>query len=259
MTFLEATSSGVVQGVTEFLPVSSSGHLVLLHALFGFEEPKLLFDLCLHLGTTVSVLILCWPKIFRFLTTERKLFFFVVLGTLPTVAIGLFFAKPFEALFSRPKDLAWGFWMTAAWLFFGERFRAKKGRDLAWHSALLIGFSQGIAIIPAISRSGATIGTGLLLGLEGSVAVEYSFLLSIPAILGAFLYKLFSVDDPVTVSGIFGKEGVAFGVGTLIATLSGMIAIRMVHRIVQKRKLYFFSLYQAILGTLIFLYFWERP
>ena len=259
MTLLEAASAGVVQGVTEFLPISSSGHLVLLHTLFGLKEPKLLFDLFLHLGTTVAVLILFWPKILRFLTTEKKLFSFVVLGSFPTAVIGVLFAKTLEAFFTQPKVVGWGFWITAIWLFLGERFRANEGKALAWHTALLIGVSQGIAIVPGISRSGATIATGLLLGLEGSVAVEYSFLLSIPAILGAFLYKIHSAEESIGLSGILRKEGVVFAVGSLTAFLFGIVAIQMIKRLVAKRKLYFFSLYLAVLGGATFLFFGKTP
>ena len=255
MTFLEAASAGVVQGITEFLPVSSSGHLVLLHALFGLREPQLLFDLCLHLGTTVAVLILFWRKILRFLTTEKRLFFFVILGSIPTAVIGALFAKTLESFFNQPKVVGFGFWITAVWLFLGERFRAREGKELVWTTALLIGVSQGIAIVPGISRSGATISTGLLLGLKGSIAVEYSFLLSIPAIVGAFLYKMHSAETPVSLGGVFGKEGMVFAVGILMALVFGLFAIQVIRRLVEKRKLYFFSLYLVIVGALTFLFF----
>lgn len=252
MTLLEAASSGVVQGATEFLPVSSSGHLVLLHALFGFQEPKLLFDLCLHLGTTISVLVLFWKKIALLFTKEKEKLFFIFLGCLPTGVIGVLFAKTLESFFTQPRVVGWGFWITAIWLFIGERLRPKEEGSLTWWKALIVGVSQGIAIIPGISRSGSTIATGLLLGLKGSVAVEYSFLLSIPAIVGAFSYKLLSDEGPFL---SFSERGLPYAVGGGVAVFFGIFAIQMIQRLVEKKKLYFFSVYLLGLGLATFFYF----
>ncbi len=249
MTLLEAASAGVVQGITEFLPVSSSGHLVLLHAFFGFQEPTLLFDLFLHLGTLTAVVILFRKKILHFFTDERKLLGFVVLGTLPTFAIGFLFRKVFEQFFTQPKVVGIGFLVSSLWLFLGERFRPKEGKSLSWWRAILVGVSQGVAIVPGISRSGATIATALLCGLEGRLAVEYSFLLSVPAILGGFGYKLFSGRSSENVSSFLRGEGKALAVGTILAMLVGLWAIRCITQLAAKKRLYFFSLYLLILGA----------
>ncbi|MBI4436846.1 MAG: undecaprenyl-diphosphate phosphatase [Candidatus Omnitrophica bacterium] len=261
MTLLEAASAGALQGITEFLPISSSGHLVLLHQCFGFKEPKLLFDLFLHLGTVASVLILFRKKIFLSFTKERTLFRFVLLGTLPTVVIGLVLGKTLESFFTQPRIVGWGFLISAAWLFLGQRFRHPQGKGLSVGKALLIGASQGIAIVPGISRSGATIATGLLLGLEGSLAVQYSFLLSIPAIGGAFFYKVFlsKTEEPVALPSFLGEEGRAMLAGTLLAFVVGLFAIRVIMRLVSKNKLYFFSLYLTLLGLLTLVIFRGKP
>ena len=260
MTLLEAASSGVVQGVTEFLPVSSSGHLVLLHTLFGHQESELLFDLFLHLGTMAAVLILFRRKILLFLTTERKLFYFVILGSFPTALLGALFAKTLEKFFTQPHTVGWGFLMTALWLFLGERFRPKEGKGLSGWKAIAVGISQGIAITPGISRSGSTIATALLLGVEGSLAVEYSFLLSIPAVTGAFLYKTLSKGHaPFIFATFFGKEGIVVAIGTLTAMGFGIFAIKMISRLVAKRKLYFFSIYLVLLGIMTLLFFGKMP
>lgn len=249
MTFLEAASSGVVQGVTEFLPVSSSGHLVLLHALFGFQEPRLLFDLSLHLGTTAAVMASFWRHLLLLLTREKKFLFWVFLGSLPTAAIGLLFGKIFEQFFTQPQVVGFGFWVTAAFLWMGERLRPGVERELSGWSALLIGIGQGIAIIPGISRSGITIATGLLLGLRGKVAVQFSFFLMIPAVLGAFLYKALSSGGGLSAHwGGEAKELFLFGVGSLIAMGVGLWAIQMVLQTVEKRRLSFFSLYLLGMG-----------
>ena len=255
MTLLEAASAGAVQGLTEFLPISSSGHLVLLHHCFGLQEPNLLFDIFLHLGTVASVLLLFRKKIFLMLTKERTLFGFVLLGTLPTVAIGVVGGKTLESFFTQPRVVGWGFLVSAVWLFLGQRFRRPQGGGLSVGKALLIGVSQGIAIVPGISRSGATIATGLLVGLEGALAVEYSFLLSIPAIGGAFFYKVFlsKTEASLALSSFLPSEGMAVLLGTALAFGVGLFAIRVITRLVSKNKLYFFSLYLTLLGLLTLL------
>ena len=261
MTLLEAASAGVVQGITEFLPISSSGHLVLLHQYFGFQEPNLLFDIFLHLGTLASVLILFRKKISLIFTKERALFGFVLLGTVPTVVMGVGWGKTFESFFTQPRVVGWGFLITAAWLFLGQRFRHPQGEGLSVGKALLIGVSQGVAMVPGISRSGATIATGLLVGLEGTVAVEYSFLLSIPGIAGAFFYKVFlsKTEESLALPSFLREEGIVILAGTLLAFGIGLFAIRVITRLVSKNKLYFFSLYLTLLGLLTLFLFRGRP
>ncbi|MFH1858099.1 MAG: undecaprenyl-diphosphate phosphatase [Candidatus Omnitrophota bacterium] len=260
MTFLEATFSGVVQGMTEFLPISSSGHLVLLHHFFGAQEPQLLFDLYLHLGTTLAVLILFWRKILNILTQEKKFLYHLFLGTLPAVGGALLFGGTIEKFFLQPRMVGVGFWVTAGWLLAGERLRPVRSRELNWVSALLIGMSQAVAMVPGISRSGMTIATGLMLGLKGELAVQYSFLLMIPAVAGAFLYEgFFNQSAPITFSGFFGKGSPIFAMGALTALAVGILAIAFVRRSVEKRKLSFFSLYLLMLGVITFFGVGDAP
>ncbi len=248
MTLGEAASSGVVQGVTEFLPISSSGHLVLLHGLFGFQEPRLLFDLWLHVGSLGAVGIFYWRRILRLFQEFRQLGFLVI-GTVPAVFGGLFWGGALEQLFREPKAVGGGFLITAVWLWVGERFQAGRKRELNGWSALLIGISQGIALVPGISRSGMTIATGLLLGLEGKRAVEFSFLLLFPAVLGGFCYKLFGQGSSGEVA-FLGREMPHFLIGGGLAMGVGMLALSALERVVERRKLSFFSLYLVAVGLL---------
>jgi len=249
MTFLEATVAGVVQGTTEFLPISSSGHLVLLHALFGFKEPTLLFDLYLHLGTTIAVCVCFGKEILKYLSKERKVLGYLFLSTLATAMIGLPFEKMFESFFMNPQVVGLGFLMTSGVLLVGERFGGKKEEALSGKKAFLIGLGQGLAMVPGISRSGVTIVAGLLLGLKSAFAVQYSFLLLIPTVLGAFIVKLLRGKELDSVIFPFvGEKGFVFGTGMLVAALFGMVSIPVVSRMVEKRKLSLFSVYLVGLG-----------
>lgn len=253
MTFLEATVAGVVQGMTEFLPISSSGHLVLLHSLFGFQEPKLLFDLVLHVGTTAAVAALFWRSLLGYAVRERPFLYLVVLGTVPTAVMGVLFGKWIAPWFSEPRVVGWGFWATALWLWVGERFKPAQKRPLTWWAALLIGTSQGVAMVPGISRSGVTIATGLLLGLEAHRAVQYSFFLLVPAVAGGFLYHCLAGEAFGALPPVFGREGILFGVGALFAMGFGMLAMRLVLRLAERKRLHHFGLYLFGMGLVSFL------
>jgi undecaprenyl-diphosphatase len=198
LSIIEALILGVVQGITEFLPVSSSGHLVLLQQIFGIEEPVLLFDTMVHMGTLVAVFAVLWQDIWDIL---RKFFqpltLFLVIATLPAVIAALLFNKQIERAFASPSFLGFSFLITSALLLFSELLyrRKKPGAPdgssegkMTWLDALIIGLLQAIAIIPGISRSGATLSGGLFRGLNRDFVVRFSFLLSIPAILGALVF-----------------------------------------------------------------------
>ncbi len=247
MTPVEAIASGCVQGLTEFFPISSSGHLVFLHRLFGLEKPRLVFDLFLHLGTTLAIVITFWKDLVGLLTRERRLLGFVVFGFLPTGVMGFLFAKPIEKLFLDPRAVSISFLITALWLWVGSRREGNQGLN-GWR-AFVIGISQGIAMVPGISRTGATIATGLLLGVAPQEALRYSFFLAIPTIVAAFLYE--TLAHPV----LWDLSDGSLWLGVGISFVVGLFAIRTLRSLMQRRRLHVFSLYLLVLGTVGLLVF----
>lgn len=245
MTFFEAIVSGIVQGVTEFFPVSSSGHLVILHRLIGLKEPQIVFDIFLHLGTLAAIFVVFRKDIIAMFTTNKKVGVFVLLGTVTTVVFVLLFNNRIEAAFNSAGMVGAMLILTGAWLIVGSFFKVS-AKGLSGPKSILIGLAQGIATIPGISRSGATISSGLFLGLEPDQAVRFSFLLSIPAIIGAFLFKL---KDIAAVS--FSANHVA---GFITSCIIGILALKLLLRIVYRKKLHFFGIYCVAAGILALLF-----
>jgi len=247
MTYTEAIISGIVQGLTEFLPISSSGHLVILHHFFGYQEPKILFNIFLHIGTLFAVLVYFWRDIISLFAQKRRLLGLVILGSVPTALIGFIFKDSFEQHFSSIKIVGIMLFVTAVFLIVGEWVSKNKvGGKISWPKALLIGLIQGFAIMPGISRSGSTISTALMLKVDKKEAIRYSFLLSIPAVLGALLLKL--------------KDGLAGAslsmpmlAGAIVSFLIGLFAIFLLIKAALGSKLKYFAIYCVILGGTIFL------
>lgn len=224
---LEALFLGVLQGLTEFIPVSSSGHLVFFQSLLGLKEAPLFFDVMLHFGTLMAVLIAFRHDVVAMGSEalnalrgkkgglERKLLFWIVLGTIPTGLMGILLKDWFQSFFTRPKSVGGMILITGSLLWL-TRWIKDEGRPLGrmtWLDAVVIGVAQGVAIMPGISRSGTTISVALYLGLNRELAGRFSFLLSMPAIMGATLLeipKLGAIDDPS--SALIGAV-MAFGVG----------------------------------------------
>ncbi len=267
MTLLLAVALGLVQGLTEFLPVSSSGHLVLGAHLLGLHEPQVLFDLALHMGTLLATI-----AFFRssFLAMAREgtsavdalrqkrpyreivklwpnahLLVLVVLGSVPTAVIGVAFKDYFESLFAEPRWAAGMLLVTAALLLVTSWVRGR-GRDITAmrvSDALLIGLAQGLAIVPGISRSGSTIACGLLLGLDRELAARYSFILSVPAILGAFVLKAAEASsEHLDVSAVL--------LGFVVAAVSGLFALAVLMPVVRRGRIYLFAFYLVPLALL---------
>lgn len=247
MNIQQAIISGVVQGLTEFLPVSSSGHLVVLHKFFGFKEPQLAFDIFLHIGTMVSVLVFFAKDIIGILTKDRKTMLLILLACIPTFAIGILFKDGAEKLFGSSFSVGCMLAVTGLWLLAAHFFTVKrKGqRGVSWLDSIAIGIAQGIAVIPGISRSGSTIGTGLILGVEGSKAVKFSFLLSVPAILGASAIKFSDIGEGLTASAT-----APFIAGGIAALVTGMLAIYLLLKAVKASKLWAFGVYCIVVGTI---------
>jgi len=249
MSHVEAIISGIVQGITEFLPISSSGHLVILHHYFGFKEPQLLFDLFLHIGTLFAVVVYFWRDIIKLVTSQRKLLLLIVIGTIPTVLIGYYFKDTLEACFANIKFVGAMLLVTALFLFVADwagrrKYVSTQMGGLTRLKAFIIGIVQGISIIPGISRSGSTISSAILLKVDKTQAIRFSFLLSIPAITGAVLLKFTSAAGGPSVTA-------NMLIGALFAFIFGLGAIFLLIKCVVNSNLKFFGFYCLIAGGVI--------
>lgn len=249
MSILEAVILGIVQGITEFLPVSSSGHLALLQFFFGLEEGARLFTIVVHVGTLVPVL---WVYRREVLGLARQPFqrytYMLVLGTLPTVVAALMLGDALDdVIFGNITLLPYAFLFTALILFLSERM-GKDGRaELRYGNSLAIGLMQAVAIIPGISRSGSTIFAGLACGLSREEAARYSFMLSIPAILGGLTLEVVGLMAETDAYVPVPFLQLAFGF--VAAMLTGYLAINMLLAMIRKRNLKIFSAYLVVLAT----------
>ncbi len=267
MTLIQALILGIVQGLTEFLPVSSSAHLVVVPALMGVT-PGVAFDAFLHLGTLTAVAGYFWRDIlavigafFRSLAdiprgrfaqglrqdTMKKLAWLLIVGSIPAAVLGYLFRKFFEGLFSSVMTTALLLIGTGVMLIAAElvKRREKTLGDISLGHGFVIGLAQAVAIAPGISRSGATISAGLFLGLERPLAARFSFLLSIPAILGATVLQLKGIT-----AGFQGGAGI-FLAGFLAAAVCGWLAIRTFLRIIRGKALLGFGVYCILAGLSI--------
>ena len=240
---------GITQGLTEFLPVSSSGHLVLFQQFIDIGENEVLFDLVLHVGTLIPILWFYRGWVGKLVVdpvagegpwmqrTGVRWMGLLVLASIPTAMIGLGFEDLFETLFSTPATLVVTFTITGLLLLLSGRFdRSGSGRSLTWGIALILGVAQGFAITPGISRSGTTIAVALMLGLEREQAARFSFLMSVPAITGGLLLQLrdahlASLDVPQLV------------VGGLASMVTGYAALVLLVRLVRAGRLSAFAWY----------------
>ncbi len=261
MTFIQALLLGILQGATEFLPVSSSGHLVIVPHLLGWPDPGLALDTLLHLGTLAAVLLYfrrdlwrlalaVWDSLRRraMATPEARLAWLLVLATIPGAVLGFLFEDQLEQLFGMPRAAAAFLLVTAAVLALSELLsrRSRTLEVLTFRDALLIGLAQTMAIIPGLSRSGSTIAAGSLLGYQREDATRFSFLLAIPIVLGGGLYQLLKL----TTGGVAGLGWNAL-VGMLAAALTGYAAIAALLSLVRRHALWPFVAYLVLFGLLV--------
>jgi undecaprenyl-diphosphatase len=261
LSFLEAVFFGVLQGITEFLPVSSSGHLVIAQRLFGFNDPALFFDICLHCGTLAAVCVVLRRDIFDLLRHPfQKTTLFLIIATVMTAVLAFGFkiikiGEPEKSLleltFGSSVFLGCAFLLTSMALFIAERLsqRALSKKQPGIFDAVLIGLLQGIAVLPGISRSGWTLAGALGCRFERGFAAKFSFLLSIPAILGALVFELKDSFQNQTL-----PAPLPTAAGTIAAVVTGFFAVKFMLGIVQRRPLYGFSIYTAILGISVFIF-----
>ena len=255
MNILEAVILGIVQGLTEFLPISSSGHLVLFQKLFGMNGPMLSFDVILHLGTLIAVVIVFWRDILEILKKPlQNITYMLIAATIPAVIAGLLFDKQIEAMFDGGISLAIGFIITGFLLIYSDRIKntKKQDKDISFTDAIVIGCMQALAIAPSISRSGSTITAGLYRGLSRETAARFSFLLSIPAILGAAVLTAKDImEAPGGAAGFLSAGALPLVFGFLAALLSGYLSIRFMLNLIKKSKLSRFGYYVFVLAGFI--------
>lgn len=262
MNLFEAAIFGFIQGATEFLPISSSGHLALAHHFFGTEEAGLAFDVALHIGTLLAIVLYFFDDFWQIgkavfgihqEKTEakrlRRLAFYIVVATIPGVLAGLFLGDLSEHYFRNPLMIAAALAGAGLLLLIADR-SGKRSRDfgnLTMLDAMIIGCSQAFAIIPGVSRSGITITSGLFSGLTRQAAVRFSFLLSAPIIGGAGVYKIPEIVD----KGLAGDQFSFYLTGFLASAVSGYLFIAFLMRFIKTRSFAIFAHYRFLLAGLV--------
>jgi len=287
MDWIEALILGIVQGLTEYLPVSSSGHLAIGQALFGMQdgEENLMFTVAVHVATILSTLVVLWkeinwivkgvfkaaskreqnqvclssaereqarPKVKFEMNEETKYFLNILVSMIPVGIVGLFFKDQVEEIFgSGLLIVGCCLLLTAALLIFSYYARPRQKEHISWKDALVIGIAQACAVLPGLSRSGSTIATGLMLGNKKEKLAQFSFLMVIPPILGEALLDVMKAMKGEAVMGSIGT--VPLLVGFLAAFLSGCLACKWMIDIVKRGKLIYFGVYCAIIGVVTIL------
>lgn len=278
MEILHAIFLGLVQGMTEFIPVSSSGHLVITRDILGIQEGGLAFDVMLHVGTLVAVFAYYWkdlwllakdfilllcqlaaypfvskkPKLCNANHPHRVLLLMLMAGSVPTALIGFIFNDLFKTLFESVYFVGYTLLITGTLLWMSNRMLQgrKRMQDMRLWDALVVGVLQGLAITPGISRSGSTIFAGLFRGFNRELATRFSFLLSVPAILGAVILEGRDVFE----AGAGTDQLLPILAGFLVSAISGYFAIRFLIKLISQKKLHYFSYYTWALGLVIILY-----
>jgi undecaprenyl-diphosphatase len=259
---VQAIILGIVQGATEFLPVSSSAHLVLVPWLLQWKDPGLAFDTMLHLGTLLAVVAFFWSELLTLAVgllksmrdrslsgnPEGRTAWLLLAATGPAAVLGFLFEDFFEGLFAQPVWVGLLLLCTGALLALGERCsrRVIKMSEMRWLDAVLVGLGQAMAIAPGISRSGATMSVGLWRGLRREAAARFSFLLSVPIILGAGLFQLKELLEMPSES----PSAQTLLVGLVAAAISGFLSIRFLLSYLRTRRLYPFAVYCWVAGAL---------
>lgn len=266
LTTFQAVILGLLQGLSEFLPISSSAHLALVPWLLGWPDPGLAFDVALHAGTLVAVLWYFraeWLALIRaagsiarsrrITTVEQRRVVFLMIATVPAALAGLALEKAAESAFRKPATIAVAMIVMGAILWAADRFspRDRQLDGMVWLDALVLGLSQVLALVPGFSRSGSTITAGRLLGYDRESAAIFSFLMSMPIIAAAALLKIPDIM----------REGVTLPVmaGMVAAALSGWLAISLLIRYLSRHSYAAFALYRAVFGLAVFaIYFLAR-
>jgi undecaprenyl-diphosphatase len=255
---LKAAVMGLVEGLTEFLPISSTGHLILAGALLGFDDDKAkVFDIAIQTGAILAVIIVYWAKIrhtlwaVRYNTDAQRLVMNVVLGFLPAVVLGLLFGKIIKAHLFTPEVVATTFIIGGFIILWAERRPASVVRlesvdDLRGRDALKVGLVQCLAMIPGTSRSGATIIGGMLLGLSRKAATDFSFFLAIPTLIGAGAYSLYKERALLSLA-----DAPVFAVGLVVSFLSAWVCVRWLLKFISTHSFEVFAWYRIAFGLVV--------
>lgn len=246
MTLIQALILGLLQGLTEFLPVSSSGHLVIAQHFFNLLTPPVLFDVLLHLATALAIIIVLWRQL---LSLDKKTIGFILLASLPAGIIGVLLNSSIETLFSSVKLVAAALLVTALLLFLTRYFFSQASHTrLTWKNTLLIGLFQALAIIPGLSRSGSTISAGIFAKLKPELIFNFSFLLALPAIFGAVLLQL----KDLNFAGSW--LDLPLLIGFITAFISGLFSLKLLKKFVSQGKFSFFAYYCLALGLTLLVF-----
>jgi undecaprenyl-diphosphatase len=265
LTLIEAIILGIIQGATEFLPISSSGHLILLPSILNLEEPNLNAIAIAHQGTLLAVLLYFRRDLWQIIQavvaglragrpwaeTQSRLGWYIALGSVPAVVVGLLFADSIDSILAKPVPAAAALIFTGISLIIGERLVTgrKHLSRMRWSDAVIIGFTQALALVPGISRSGMTISAGLGRGLDRETAARYSFLLGVPAIAGAGLLAAFDLLQSATASEQIPELLFTFAAAALV----GYGCIHFLLSWLRQRTLYLFAGYCLAFGAIYLL------
>jgi len=254
MGFSQATILAIVQGLTEFLPVSSSGHLVILQKFFQFSKPPVLFDVLVHVGTLGAILVYFRKRLAQILNglaqkdkESWNTFWMVVISSIPAAVFGLLLQGYISQIFNSLQLVGASLLVTAGFLFSTQQLKPSNRQQLKWKDALFVGIFQALAILPGISRSGSTIVSGLWRRFDRETAFRFSFFLAIPAILGALALQ---IPDLIYSSCTYLGQGVW---GMFIAGLVGYGALKILEKFLLKAKLWIFGIYCLVVGVLTLL------
>jgi len=262
LTIFEAFWLGILQGLTEFLPISSSGHLVIAQAVAGIRTPGMTFEIYVHFGTLLSILVVFRKDLSALFTSfiekvksprtiisgykddkDYRLLLMLLLATIPAGVIGLLFKDFFAATFNNVKFVGFALILTGIILFV-SKFAVNRNKEVWGKRAVLIGFAQALAIFPGISRSGASISTAMLSGVSGEQSARFSFLLAIPVIAGATVVQLLDM----TSSGPGKISYMIAGVGAVSSFITGTLAISLLMEVMKKGKMHYFAGYCISVG-----------
>ncbi|MDP6457093.1 MAG: undecaprenyl-diphosphate phosphatase [Candidatus Marinimicrobia bacterium] len=251
MNALDATILGALQGVTEFLPISSSGHLVLMEELLKVSQPGLVFEVTVHMGTLMSILTVFWQDLKNLLSDlstreNRMMIIYIILATIPIAVVGLVFKPEIEQSFHNLQLVGLSLLVTATALIV-TKWVGKEQTEVDGKRAIIIGIAQSLALIPGISRSGITIASGLIAGLKRREAARFSFLIAIPALIGSGLLTL----PDLALSGANGIPAMVLLTGLVTSFVVGIIVLKLLLGILEKGRLYYFGFYCLIVGGIV--------
>ncbi len=253
MSVFQAFILGIVQGIAEFLPISSSGHLTIFQTLLGLEAPSFFFDVLLHVATLVPIFIVYRKELFALIKKPfQKTTYLLVIATLPTVAFVLLFGDITDKLFATGAFLPFSFALTGVFLLFADYMtpKCKDGKDVGYIEAFVIGCMQAIGSMPGVSRSGSTIAGALATKVDREKAAQFSFLMAIPAIAGALVLQLVDLFKGEVVIG--GEHILPIVVGCLAAMVSGFLSINILLQLIKRAKLRYFAYYVFAVAIFVF-------